>query len=254
MNAFGIGQPVRRVEDRRFLTGRARYVDDVELPRQAHGALVLSPHAHARIRQVDISRAAAAPGVICVLTGADVGRDRLGGIRPTAMPEDMGGPKGYRTFRPLLPADKVRHVGELVAFVVAETAEQAREATELVEVDYEPLPAAVTVEDGVKVGAAKIWEDWTSNVSFTLMLGKKDATDAAFARARHLRFAQRHDRRLGAQAGRRRGRRQGALAGRAPHGSRARRRGLQGRKVPGRRDRSLDASGGRGEGVLPSGR
>ena len=135
MNSFGIGQPVRRVEDRRFLTGRARYVDDVELPRQAHGALVLSPHAHARIRQVDISRAAAAPGVICVLTGADVARDRLGGIPPLAMPEDMGGPKGYRTFRPLLVADKVRHVGERVAFVVAATAAQAREAAELVEVD-----------------------------------------------------------------------------------------------------------------------
>jgi carbon-monoxide dehydrogenase large subunit len=186
MNSFGIGQPVRRVEDRRFLIGRARYVDDIDLPRQAYGALCLSPHPHARIRRVDVSRALEVPGVLCVLTGADAVRERLGGIPPNAMPEDMGGPKGYRTFRPLLPADKVRHVGERVAFVVAETAEQAREAAELVEVDYEPLPAAVTVEDAVKDGAAKIWEDWTSNVSFTLMLGKKDATDAAFARARHV--------------------------------------------------------------------
>ena len=186
MNSFGIGQPVRRVEDRRFLIGRARYVDDIDLPRQAYGALCLSPHPHARIRRVDVSRALEVPGVLCALTGADAVRERLGGIPPNAMPEDMGGPKGYRTFRPLLPADKVRHVGERVAFVVAETAEQAREATELVEVDYEPLPAAVTVENAVKVGAAKIWEDWTSNVSFTLMLGKKDATDAAFARARHV--------------------------------------------------------------------
>src|SRR3989449_6009286 len=159
MNAFGIGQPVRRVEDRRFLTGRARYVDDVELPRQAHGALVLSPHAHARIRQVDISLAAAAPGVICVLTGADVARDRLGGIPPPAMPEDMGGPKGYRTFRPLLVADKVRHVGDRIAFVVAETPAQAREAADLVEIDYEPLPARVTLDDAVKETAPKIWED-----------------------------------------------------------------------------------------------
>ena len=186
MNSFGIGQPVRRVEDRRFLIGRARYVDDIDLPRQAYGALCLSPHPHARIRRVDVSRAFEVPGVLCALTGADAVRERLGGIPPNAMPEDMGGPKGYRTFRPLLPADKVRHVGERVAFVVAETAEQAREAAELVEVDYEPLPAAVTVEDAVKDGAAKIWEDWTSNVSFTLMLGKKDATDAAFARARHV--------------------------------------------------------------------
>ena len=186
MNSFGIGQPVRRVEDRRFLTGRARYVDDVELPRQAHGALVLSPHAHARIRQVDISRAAAAPGVNCVLTGADVARDRLGGIPPLAMPEDMGGPKGYRTFRPLLVADKVRHVGERVAFVVAATAAQAREAAELVEVDYEPLPAVARVEDAVEDGATKIWDDWTNNVCFTLAMGSKEATDAAFARARYV--------------------------------------------------------------------
>ena len=185
MNTFGIGQAVRRVEDRRFLTGRARFVDDVELPRQTHGALVLSPHAHARIRGVNVSRATAAPGVICVLIGADAVRDKLGGIPPNAMPEDMGGPKGYRTFRPVLVADKVRHVGERVAFVVAETAAQAREAAELVEVDYEPLPAAAAVEDAVQDGAAKIWDDWTSNVSFTLAMGNKEATDAAFAAARH---------------------------------------------------------------------
>src|SRR5207247_1321475 len=82
----------------------------------------------------------------------DVARDRLGGIPPLAMPEDLGGPKGYRTFRPLLVADKVRHVGERVAFVVAATAAQAREAAELVEVDYEPLPAAASVEDAIKDG------------------------------------------------------------------------------------------------------
>src|SRR5207253_263203 len=186
MNAFGIGQAVRRVEDRRFLTGRARFVDDVELSRQTHGALVLSPHAHARIRGLNVSRATAAPGVICVLTGADAVRDKLGGIPPNAMPEDMGGPKGYRTFRPVLVADKVRHVGERVAFVVAETAAQAREAAELVEVEYEPLPAAAAVEDAVQDGAARIWDDWTSNVCFTLAMGNKEATDAAFARARYV--------------------------------------------------------------------
>jgi carbon-monoxide dehydrogenase large subunit len=186
MSSFGIGQPVRRVEDRRFLTGRARYVDDINLPRQAHGALVLSPHAHARIRRVDVARATAAPGVICVLTGADAVRDKLGGIPPNAMPEDMGGPKGYRTFRPLLAADKARHAGERVAFVVADTVAQAREAAELVDVDYEPLPAVAAVEDAVNDGAAKIWDDSTGNVCFTLMMGNKDATDAAFARARHV--------------------------------------------------------------------
>jgi len=186
MNNFGIGQPVRRVEDRRFLTGRARYVDDIDLPRQAYGALVLSPHAHARFRRIDVSRALAAPGVLCVLTGADAVRDQLGGIPPNAMPEDMGGPKGYRTFRPVLVQDTARHVGDRVAFVVADTPARAREAAELVEIDYEPLPAAVTVDDAAGDGAARIWPDWTSNVCFTLAMGNKEATDAAFARARHV--------------------------------------------------------------------
>jgi carbon-monoxide dehydrogenase large subunit len=200
MNTFGIGQPVRRVEDHRFLTGRARYVDDVNLPRQAQGALVLSPHPHARLRRVDVSRAIAAPGVIGVLTGADAAREKLGGIPPNFMPEDMGGPKGYRTFRPVLVADKARHVGERVAFVVAETAAQAREAAELVEVDYEPLPAAVTVEDAITDGAERIWEDWTSNVAFALMMGNQEATDAAFAGARHVVSLRLRNNRLSANA------------------------------------------------------
>jgi carbon-monoxide dehydrogenase large subunit len=111
MMKFGIGQPVRRVEDTRFLTGRGRYVDDINLPQQAYGALVMSPHAHARITRVDTSRAAAAPGVMCVLTGADAVRDHIGTMPPHMMPEDMGGPKGYRTQRQVLCADKVRFVG-----------------------------------------------------------------------------------------------------------------------------------------------
>jgi len=186
MNSFGIGQPVRRVEDRRFLTGRARYVDDIDLPRQVHGALVLSPHAHARVRGVDVTRALAAPGVLCVLTGADAVRDQLGGLPPYAMPEDMGGPKGYRTLRPLLVADTVRHVGDRVAFVVAETAAAARDAADLVGVDYEPLSAVVTVGDAARDGAPKIWPNWTGNVCFTLAMGSQEATDAAFAGARHV--------------------------------------------------------------------
>jgi carbon-monoxide dehydrogenase large subunit len=186
MSGFGIGQPVRRVEDRRFLTGRGRYVDDIDLPRQAYGALVLSPHAHARLRRVDVSRALTAPGVLCALTGLDAARDQLGGLPPNAMPEDMGGPKGYRTFRPVLAPDTVRHVGDRVAFVVAETPAAAREAAELIEVDYEPLAAVVTVEDAARDGAAKIWPQWTSNVCFTLGMGDKAAADAAFARARHV--------------------------------------------------------------------
>ncbi len=182
---FGIGQPVRRVEDHRFISGAGRFVDDIDLPRQCYGVVVMSTHAHARIRGIDVAAAQAAPGVICVLTGADAKADGIGTI-PPVMPEDMGGPKGYRTFWPLLVADKVRAVGERVAFVVAETLAQARDAAELVEVDYESLPAVTSAEDAVKEGAPVVWDECPGNVSFTLMFGSKEATDAAFANARHV--------------------------------------------------------------------
>jgi aerobic carbon-monoxide dehydrogenase large subunit len=182
---FGIGQPVPRVEDPRFITGRGRYVDDIELPRQCHGVLIMSPHAHARIKRIDTAKAKAAPGVLAVLTGADVLADQLGGLAPP-MPEDMGGPKGFRTLRAVLVTDKVRAVGDRVAFVVAETLARARDAAELIEVEYEPLPAVTDVEDAVKPGAPVLWDAAPNNVSFTLMMGNKDATEAAFAAARHV--------------------------------------------------------------------
>jgi carbon-monoxide dehydrogenase large subunit len=185
VNKFGIGQPVPRVEDPRFITGRGRYVDDIDLPHQCYGVVVMSPHAHARIKRVDTAKAKAADGVLAVLTGADVVADKLGSLAPP-MPEDMGGPKGFRSLRPILIADKVRAVGERVAFVVAETVEQARSAAELIEIEYEPLPAAITVEDAVKTGAPVIWDEAPNNVAFTLMMGNKDATDAAFAGAKHV--------------------------------------------------------------------
>jgi len=185
VNKFGVGQPVPRLEDPRFITGRGRYVDDFELPHQAHGVLVMSPHAHARIKSVDTFKAKAAPGVLAVLTGADVVADKLGGLAPP-MPEDMGGPKGFRTLRAILEADKVRAVGDRVAFVVAETALQARDAAELVEIEYEPLPAVISTEDAVKPGAPAVWDEQPNNVAFTLMMGNKDATDAAFANAKHV--------------------------------------------------------------------
>jgi carbon-monoxide dehydrogenase large subunit len=184
---FGIGQAVRRVEDQRFLTGTGRYVDDTELPRQCHGVTLLSPHAHARVKRIDVSRAKAAPGVLLVLTGADVTADHLEGFTAHPMPEDVGAPPGHRTFLPLLSVDRVRYVGDRVAFVVAETKEQARDAADLIEIDYEPLPAVVNLEDAVKDGAPKLWDNnQNGNVGFRLMFGNKDATDAAFAKARHV--------------------------------------------------------------------
>jgi aerobic carbon-monoxide dehydrogenase large subunit len=185
VNKFGIGQPVTRVEDPRFITGRGLYVDDIDLPLQCYGVVVMSPHAHARIKSIDAAKAKAAPGVLAVLTGADVKADGLGRLVPP-MPEDMGGPKGFRTLRNILEADKVRAVGDRVAFVVAETLVAAKNAAELIEIDYEPLPAVITVEDAVKPGAPAIWDEAPNNVAFTLMMGNKDATDAAFANAKHV--------------------------------------------------------------------
>ena len=201
MNRYGIGQPVRRVEDQRFLTGRARYVDDIQLPHMLHGAVLMSPHAHARIRSIDASAALAMPGVHLVLTGQDVMNEKLGGIPPLFMPEDMGGPKGYRTFRPLLEPAKARYVGDRIAFVVADTPELARIAAEKVEVDYEPLPAAVGVADAAKDGAPKVWDDNAAgNLAFPLMMGNKEATDAAFAKAKHTVSLRLYNNRISANA------------------------------------------------------
>jgi aerobic carbon-monoxide dehydrogenase large subunit len=185
VNKFGIGQPVPRIEDPRFITGRGRYVGDFDLPQQCHGVAVMSPHAHARIKRIDTAKAKAAPGVLVVLTAADAAADKLGGFAPP-MPEDMGGPKGFRTVRAILEGSKVRTVGDRVAFVVAETATQARDAGELIEIDYESLPAVVGVEDAIKPGAAAVWDEAPNNIAFTLMMGNKDATDAAFAKAAHV--------------------------------------------------------------------
>ena len=201
MNRFGIGQPVRRVEDQRFLTGRSRYVDDIQLPNMLHGAVLMSPHAHARIRRIDAKAARAMPGVQLVLTGEDAKNEGLGGIAPLFMPEDMGGPKGYRTFRPLLEPAKVRYVGDRVAFVVADTPTNARLAAEAIEVDYEPLPAVVNVEEAAKEGAPRVWDDNAAgNLAFPLMMGNKEATEAAFATAKHTASLRLYNNRITANA------------------------------------------------------
>ena len=201
MLKFGIGQSVRRVEDQRFITGRGRYVDDIDLPHQCYGAVIYSPHAHARIRRVNASKAKAAPGVLAVLTGADAAAEKLGAITPFLMPEMLGAPKGYRTFWPVLAADKVRFVGERVAFVVADTGAQARDAAELVEIDYEPLPSAANVDDAAAENAAKVWDDCPNgNIGYGLMFGDKAATDAAFAKAKHVVSLRLENNRLSANA------------------------------------------------------
>ena len=123
-----------------------------------------------------------------ILTGKDAAADGIG-LLMVPMPEDVGGPKGHRARRPLLAVDKVRAVGDRVAFVVAETLEQAQDAAELLAVEYEMLPSVTSVDDAVKPGAPAVWDECPGNVTFTLAFGNKDATDAAFAKARHTRLA-----------------------------------------------------------------
>ena len=180
---FGIGQPVTRKEDPRFLTGRGRYVADIDLARQAHAVLIYSVHAHALIRAIDKTAAEQMPGVFAVLTGEDWAADGLGTLDPEVMAEDMGGPKGYRTQRPPLAQGRVRHVGERVAIVIAGTEAQARDAAELVAVDYEVLPALVRAEDALHPGAPLVHDGAANNTSFTMAMGNVAAVEAAFARA-----------------------------------------------------------------------
>jgi carbon-monoxide dehydrogenase large subunit len=181
----GIGAPMRRVEDRRFVTGRGDFVDDFALPNTAYAYLVRSPHAHARIARVDKTAAAAAPGVLRVLTGADIAAENIKGIPCPGFPAVPKGAPSYRPLRPVLTVDCARHVGDCVALIVAETLHQAKDAAELLAVDYEALPA-VTLEDALNEGAPKVWPEASSNTGFQLERGDRRTVDAAFARAAHV--------------------------------------------------------------------
>src|SRR5260221_1571059 len=172
-----IGAPVRRVEDERFLTGRGRFVDDLLPPRTAFAHVLRSPHAHARIARIDTS---AARGALLVLTGEDVARERIGSLPCVAFPD-----QGYRPTQPILAMVMVRHVGEAVALVVAESAAQAADAAELIDVEYEPLPA-VTLADARASGAPRVWDDARDNVSFRIEPGDANAIARAFAGAAHV--------------------------------------------------------------------
>jgi carbon-monoxide dehydrogenase large subunit len=191
---LGIGFPVPRKEDARLLTGNGRFSDDVNLPGQAYACMLRSPHAHARIAGIDSERALAAAGVLAVLTGADFLRDGLRAIphRPfSASPPDIRLANRDRSeifIAPHfpLPADKARFVGEAVAMVVAESVQLARDAAELVHVDYEPLPSVTSAEASARTGAPRLWEERESNVCIDADVGDPVAVDAAFARAAHV--------------------------------------------------------------------
>lgn len=184
---FGTSQPVRRREDVRLLTGRGEYVDDRDESGYLHAAFLRSPVAHGRIRSVDIDAALAAPGVVDVFTGADLKAAGLGGIhaRPPLPGTEMDPP--IHTPRPGMAADIVRHVGEPVAVVIAQTRRQAEDAVELVEADIEELPAVVEISDALADGAPAVWPDLApDNVGLYWQKGDTEGADAAFAKAAHV--------------------------------------------------------------------
>ncbi len=198
-NREGIGAHVTRVEDKRLLTGGGRYVDDVSMPGLAHGVVIYSPHAHADIVSIDTSKALASPGVLAVLTGRDAEADNIKGMPAFAYPKDWGGPDSFKTLWPILVAERARCVGDRVAFVVAETHQQARDAAEQVVVEYRPLPANAEITEAMK-GAPLVWEDCAANHCFTLHEGNRTATNEAFAKAAHVVKAQVRSQRLSANS------------------------------------------------------
>ena len=183
-----IGEPILRREDERFLTGAGQYTDDITLGAQTYAVFVRSPHAHAKLRSVNIDAAKAAPGVVGVLTGADVAAAGINGLPCGWLIHSTNGEPMKEPPHPILALDTVRYVGDQVAMVVAETLLQARDAAELVDVDYDVLPSVVNVADaagGQKAGAM-VHDIAPDNHCYKWAIGDKAAVDAVFASAAHV--------------------------------------------------------------------
>ncbi|MSO53981.1 MAG: xanthine dehydrogenase family protein molybdopterin-binding subunit [Rhodospirillales bacterium] len=183
MPKFGISQPVRRVEDARFLTGQGRFVDDLSLPGQTCGYVLRSPHAHAAIRSIDTTHAAKQPGVLAVITGADLTKDGVGALPCFADVKNRDGSKLEVPKRFPLAVDMVRFVGDPVAFVVAETLAQARDAAEAIVIDYAPRPATVDLATALAPGQPQVHEARPDNLAFDWEFGDAAEVEKAFAGA-----------------------------------------------------------------------
>ena len=186
MSATGIGATVRRKEDQRFITGKGHYTADVNRAGQTHACFVRSPHAHARIKGIDATAASKMPGVVAVLTGADLAVDKLGNLICGWMIHSKDGSAMKMAPHPALAQTKACHVGDPVAVVIAETLAQAKDAAEKVKVDYEVLPAVADPAQAQSAGAAQIHEVAPKNTIYQWQLGDKGKTDAAFQSAAHV--------------------------------------------------------------------
>lgn len=186
MGQYALGQSVPRSEDPRLLRGGGRFADDRTMPGMAHGFVLRSPHAHAKVNAVDVAAAKTAPGVIAVFTGADW-KDFGWGDVPGDPPRKLrDGSTAYAPPFPALVSDRVRCVGDCVAFVVAESRALAQDAAELIEVDYEPLDAVTDTEFAASGNAPVVWDDAADNIAFVHLVGDKAAADAAFDVADHV--------------------------------------------------------------------
>jgi carbon-monoxide dehydrogenase large subunit len=186
MGEYGIGQPVPRAEDPYLVRGLGRYVDDVAPPGELRGYVLRSPHGHATIKSIDTTAARAMPGVRLVLTGKDDAVMALSPQYPMMPRKKRDGSPAKGTPQYALARDRVRYVGDLVAFVVADTLNQAKDAAEAIVVEYDMLPAVVDMEDAIKPGAVEFWPEYPGNIAFVGNVGDKAATDAAFAKAAHV--------------------------------------------------------------------
>ncbi len=185
MGQFGVGQAVRRKEDNRLLTGGGRYLDDLTFDNQAYAYFVRSPHAHAKINGIDAGDAKSAPGVLAVLTAKDLEADNIGGIPCLAVLTNRDGEKMHLPPHNLLAIDRVRTVGDAVALVVADTAKHAKDAADLVMVDYDVLPSVTDTAGALKSGAT-IWDEVPNNRAFDWENGDRKAVDDALSSAAHV--------------------------------------------------------------------
>ena len=181
-----IGDSIVRREDQRFLTGKGRYTDDTVPPETLAVLFVRSPHAHARIAGIDKKAASASPGVVAVYTAEDSAADKLGHLPAISEIKDEAGNRHREPAHLPMAVGKVRHVGDIVAMVVADTLDRARDAAETLVVDYEPLPAVVTVAQALAPGAPLVHDDVPGNLMLHWSKGDAAATEAAFARAAHV--------------------------------------------------------------------
>src|SRR6185437_764147 len=183
MGFEGIGASVRRKEDARFLSGLGNYTDDINRPGQLYAYIKRSDRPHARLKGVDTAAAAKAPGVVAVFTGADMAAEAIGGLPCGWQIHNKDGSPMAEPPHPVIATGKVRHVGDPVAVVIAETRQAAKDAAELITIDYTDLPAVATMQDALKSGAALVHDEAAGNLCYDWHIGDKAVVDGVFAGA-----------------------------------------------------------------------